>query len=208
MELTMSSSRVSITVRCSSLRLHAREEPGDFGNPYTLATDAAGDLFVNDIGWIGEVAAGTGIQTDVNNYNLDEGGIATDAAGNLFLEEGYGLVEVNSAEPPTFDFGSVAVGSTSSPQSLTLQNVGTVPLTAVPPGLTVGTGFLQVPGSGTPADCTSSFSLALGATCNLSIVFAPQVAGTIKGAATFTDNALNQSPSASQIVKLKGTGIQ
>jgi len=187
---------------------HALEEPGDFGAPYTLATDAAGDLYVNDIGWIGEVAAGTGIETDVNYYNLGEGGIATDAGGNLFLEEGYGLVEVNSAEPPTFDFGSVAVGSTSSPQSLTLQNVGTLPLNAVPPGLAIGAGFLQVPGSGTPPDCTSSFSLAPGATCNLSIVFAPQVVGTIKGTATFTDDALNRSPSAGQIVKLKGTGIQ
>jgi hypothetical protein len=67
---------------------------------------------------------------------------------------------------------------------------------------------LQVPGSGTPADCTSSFSLTPGARCNLSIVFAPQVAGTIKGTATFTDNALNRTPSASQSVNLRGIGAQ
>ena len=106
------------------------------------------------------------------------------------------------------DFGKVAVGSTSAPQSVTIQNVGNQPLTAIAPGLIVGTNFLQVPGSGTPADCTSSFSLTPGARCNLSIVFAPQVEGTIKGTATFTDNALNRIPSASQSVKLMGIGIQ
>ena len=140
--------------------------------------------------------------------NLGQSGIAADAAGNLFLEVGNTLVEVQSSHPTTLNFGKIAVGSTSQPQSVTIQNVGTQLLSAVSPGLIIGTNFLQVPGSGAPADCTSSFSLAPGATCNLSIVFAPQAVGTITGAATFTDNALNKIPSASQSVKLRGIGIQ
>jgi hypothetical protein len=95
-----------------------------------------------------------------------------------------------------------------APQSITIQNIGNQPLNAIAPGLIVGTDFLLVAGSGTPADCTSTFTLTPGASCNLSIVFAPHAVGTIKGTATFTDNALNKIPSASQSVKLKGIGIQ
>jgi hypothetical protein len=186
---------------------------GSFIIPSAVAVDAAGDVFVFDGGLSGiyEVAANDGSQTLVVNSPWGSP-LALDAAGNLFFASGpinnYTLMEVKGWEPAMLDFGKVAVGSTSAPQSVTIQNVGNQPLTAIAPGLIVGTNFLQVPGSGTPADCTSSFSLTPGARCNLSIVFAPQVAGTIKGTATFTDNALNRIPSASQSVKLRGIGIQ
>lgn len=189
------------------------ETVGNFGNASGVAVDAAGDVFVSDGGFGGngiyEVAAGGGNQTLVVSGPW-EGSIASDAAGDLFFPGATGntLAEAKGSVPAALDFGKIAVGSTSAPQSITIQNVGNQPLNAVPPGLSIGTGFLQVAGSGTPADCTSSFSLAPGATCNLSIVFAPQIVGTIKGTATFTDNALNKTPSASQSVKLRGTGIQ
>jgi hypothetical protein len=97
--------------------------------------------------------------------------------------------------------------STDSPKSVTAQNIGNQSLNAVAPGLTVGTNFTKVAGSGTPADCTSSFSLAAGASCNLSIDFVPTVAGPISSAAVFTDNALNTSPSAMQSITLTSTGV-
>jgi hypothetical protein len=183
------------------------ETVGNFNNPSSVAVDAAGDVLVVD-GGIYEVASNGSESLLVDGpFGVP---IALDAAGNFFFSgAGYTtLEEVKGSVPAALDFGKIAVGSTSAPQSITLQNVGNQPLNAVPPGLSIGTGFLQVAGSGTPADCTSSFSLAPGATCNLSIVFAPQVVGTIKGTATFTDNALNKTPSASQSVKLRGTGIQ
>ena len=185
---------------------------GAFIIPSGVAVDAAGDVFVVDGGQNGiyEVAASDGSQTLV--VNGPDHPLALDAAGNLFFAGGpinnNPLEEVKGSQPATLDFGKIAVGTTSAPQSVTIQNVGNQPLTAIAPGLIVGTNFLQVPGSGTPADCTSSFSLTPGARCNLSIVFAPQVAGTIKGTATFTDNALNRIPSASQSVKLIGIGIK
>jgi sugar lactone lactonase YvrE len=180
--------------------------------PSGVAVDAAGDVFVVDGGQNGiyEVAASDGSQTLVVNGPGDP--LALDAAGNLFFAGGpinnNPLEEVKGSRPATLDFGKIVVGSSSAPQSLTIQNVGNQPLTAIAPGLIVGTNFLQVPGSGTPADCTSSFSLTPGARCNLSVVFAPQVAGAITAAATFTDNALNRTPSASQSVNLRGIGVQ
>jgi hypothetical protein len=135
-----------------------------------------------------------------------------DGAGNVFFgNNNYQapvLAEAKGSVAATLFFGKTAIGSTSAPQSITIQNVGTQPLNAVAPGLIVSTNFVQVTGPGTPADCSSTFALAPGALCNLSIVFAPQMLGTVRGMATFTDNALNKIPSASQSVTLDGTGIQ
>jgi len=69
----------------------------------------------------------------------------------------------------------------------------------------VGANFVQVPGSGTPADCAANFSLAPGASCNLSISFQPTVAGSLTANAVLTDNSLN-GRSPSQSVSLTGTG--
>jgi Abnormal spindle-like microcephaly-assoc'd, ASPM-SPD-2-Hydin len=182
---------------------------GEFFSPFGVAADAAGDVYVTDGNFnpngIYQVPAGGGSQIQVVSGPW-EVSIATDAAANLFFPTNAGLGEMNASVPAVLDFGKVAVGSTSAPQSITIQNVGNQPLNAVAPGLVIGTNFLQVPGSGAPADCTSAFSLAPGASCNLSMVFAPQVVGKINGTATFTDNALNAIPSVSQGVVLKGVG--
>jgi hypothetical protein len=112
-------------------------------------------------------------------------------------------VELQRSQPPILSFAATAVGSTSSdsPQSLTIQNAGNAPLAET--ALTVGVNFQQVPGSGTPADCTSTFSLAPGESCNLSISFIPQTFGNLQSLAVLTNNALN-SP---QSISLSGTGI-
>jgi hypothetical protein len=93
-------------------------------------------------------------------------------------------------------FASTAVRSTStdSPQSVTIENIGNQSLNAIAPGLMIGTNFAQVAGTGTPADCTSSFALAPGATCNLSISFEPVASGPLQSAAVLTDNSLNGNP--------------
>ena len=72
--------------------------------------------------------------------------------------------------------------------------------------MTIGANFVQVAGSGTLADCTASFSLAPGTSCNLSISFTPKVSGSIQSSAVLTDNSLNGNP-AMQIIALTGTGV-
>jgi sugar lactone lactonase YvrE len=179
--------------------------------PESVAVDGAGDVYITDQNnnRVIEVPAGGSPQTTVmSGLNLPEG-IAVDAAGDVFIadENNQRVVEVQSSKPPTLNFGTTDLGSTSAPQSVTVQNIGNQPLNAVSPGLVVkGPNFLQVAGSGTPADCTSSFALAPGATCNLSISFQPTTGGALTSTATFTDNALNTSPSVSQGIALQGTG--
>lgn len=183
---------------------------GGFGNPSAVAVDAAGDVYVVD-GGIFEVAPDGSESLVVENpfggpFGVQE---AIDAEGNLFFPSatGYSMTELKASVPATLNFGKIAVGSISAPQSVTIQNIGNQPLNAVAPGLVIGANFQQVPGSGSPADCTASFALAPGASCNLSIVFAPQTTGTIRDTATFKDNALNNAPAASQSVPLEGIGI-
>src|SRR5450631_754688 len=182
--------------------------------PLGVAVDGAGDVFIADFynSRVVEVPAGGGAQTTVGSGLSYPTGVAVDGAGDVFIADFYGsrVVEVQRAQPPTLSFASTAVGSTSSdsPQSVTIQNVGNQPLNAVTPGLVVGgPNFLQVAGPGTPADCTNTFALTPGAACNLSISFAPQTIGPLTAAATFTDNALNTIPSASQTIALQGTGV-
>src|SRR5271157_4152202 len=184
--------------------------------PVGAAVDGAGDVFIADTGnnrvvevpWTG---TSYGAQTTVRSGLNTPWDVAVDGAGDVFIaDEGNSrVVEVQRSEAPTLSFAATEVGSTStdSPQSVTVQNIGNQSLAAVSPGLSIGaTSFAQVAGSGTPADCTSSFSLEPGASCNLSVSFIPQTTGSIVSAATFTDNALNAT-AATQSVSLSGTGI-
>jgi sugar lactone lactonase YvrE len=94
-----------------------------------------------------------------------------------------------------------------------LQNIGNQTLNANSLGLFINDpyanpapDFVQVPGSGTPADCTTAFSLGPGAACNLSVDFDPQSSGAIQAVAQFFDNALNNRFLRNRFA-LSGTGV-
>ncbi len=182
-------------------------------SPYGVAVDGAGDVFIADNGnsRVVEVPAGGGAQTTLGSGLSSPYGVAVDGAGDVFIAD-FGasqVVEVQRSEPPTLSFATTLEGNTStdSPQSVTVQNIGNQSLNAVSPGLSIGsTSFVQVAGSGVPPDCTSSFALAPGANCNLSVSFTPHTTGNIVSAATFTDNALNAA-AASQSITLQGSGL-
>jgi sugar lactone lactonase YvrE len=186
---------------------------GGLDQPTEVAVDGAGNVFVADFdgGRILEVPADGSSPTTVGSGMYDPFDMALDGVGNVFIMD-WGnsrVVKVQRSQPPTMSFAPTVAGLTSvdSPQSVFIQNIGNQPLDAVTPGLVVGgPNFVQVAGSGTPADCTTSFSLAPGASCNVSISFEPQSVGNLTAAAIFTDNALNTIPSATKSVTLQGTG--
>jgi hypothetical protein len=191
-----------------------------FDLPNGVAVDGSGNVFVADYfhNAVKEIVAVNGVVSSSSTVNtIGSGftlpiGVAVDGSGNVFVAD-YGnnaVKEIDRSDPPTLSFASTLVGSTSSdsPQSVLFQNSGNQQLTAT--SLTVGANFGHVPGSGTPEDCTvgtASFSLAPGASCNLSISFTPTASGPLSSAATFTDNALNLNP-ATQSISLQGTGLQ
>jgi hypothetical protein len=182
--------------------------------PFGVAVDAAGDVFGADPGLsaVVEVPVGctsAGCQITVLSNGIYPYAVTVDEAGNVYAPDinTSQVYVLNRDQIPSLTFASTNVGSTSSdsPQSVILQNIGNQPLSAVSSGLTVtGPNFAQVAGSGTPADCTGSFSLNPGQECNVSIIFAPTTAGNpLTSTAVFTDNAA----SATQSVALSGVGV-
>ena len=89
-------------------------------------------------------------------------------------------------------FGDQLVGSTSSPQTVTLTNPASAPVA-----------ITSIVTSGDFAETnTCGDSLAAGASCTISVFFAPTAAGTRTGLLTLTDGASNSPQTAS----LSGTG--
>ena len=98
--------------------------------------------------------------------------------------------------PTSLTFASQAVGTSSTVQSFTIKNNGTASLliSSIAPTTSDFTETNTCPISPT--------SLAVGATCTVSVTFTPVTTGTRPGAITVTDNAAG-SP---QSVALTGTG--
>ena len=216
---------VKIPAGCTSALCQTLVGVGWVG-PQSVAVDAAGDVIVADpyLTIDGQIDAGgvvevpAGCTTSSCQILLWSGGaydpffVAVTAAGQIFIatDGTPPIIEVNQPQAPSLAFNTTYVGFTSddSPKSLTFQNIGNQTLNAISPGLVViEPNFVQVPGSGTSADCTSTFSLTPGADCNVSVRFSPQAAGLLNSTTAFTDNALNGAP-AQQVVALSGGALE
>ena len=92
----------------------------------------------------------------------------------------------------SLNFGSQNVGTTSSPQTLTLTNAG---------GGTLTISSIMISGDFAQTDNCGS-SLAPGASCTFNVTFTPTAYGTRIGSITVTDSALG-SP---QFISLSGVG--
>ncbi len=91
-------------------------------------------------------------------------------------------------------FGNVVVSTTSAAQTLTLHNTGSAALTGVVVVVTA-------PFSRSGGTCTAT--LNAGATCTITVAFAPTAAGAATGTATITGSVIvTGSP-----VALSGTGV-
>jgi Abnormal spindle-like microcephaly-assoc'd, ASPM-SPD-2-Hydin len=105
--------------------------------------------------------------------------------------------------PTSLTFSAQSVGTTSSPQTVTVLNYSTSTVTLSSIGASGN--FAIVPGGASP--CSSTVSAAVGQTpgsCTFTVTFTPSATGLIKGAATVSHNAAgNNSP---QVVSLSGTG--
>ncbi|SHL25334.1 choice-of-anchor D domain-containing protein [Actinacidiphila paucisporea] len=99
---------------------------------------------------------------------------------------------VLNANPANLSFGGTVVGSTAAPQTVTVTNSGTTAATVS--GVTATGDFTQT------NNCSS---LAVGASCAVTVTFKPTAGGTRNGTLTLTSNA-NNSPTA---VALSGAGI-
>src|SRR5262249_37187650 len=134
---------------------------------------------------------------------------AVDPAGNFLVVQNptTTVLKLQRTGPPApLSFATTNDGSTSadSPKSVEITNSGNQPLTVS--SLTISAHFAQQFTSGSFADCGSSFTLAPGASCNLSIKFVPVDGGLIQGYAALTDDTDNNT-NAVQSIRLSGTGL-
>jgi archaellum component FlaF (FlaF/FlaG flagellin family) len=98
--------------------------------------------------------------------------------------------------PASINFGTVSVGSSSAPKSVSVANVS---------GGTITISGIMVSGTD-PSDFTETNtcgkSLAAGKTCTVSVTFTPTTTGTLSGNVTVKDT----DPTSPQKILLSGTG--
>jgi sugar lactone lactonase YvrE len=183
--------------------------------PQGITVDGNGNVYIadsNNARVLKEtLSGGTYTQSVLPATGLNQPkGLAVDGSGNVYISNNGSSVVLKEdyADAPTLTFAApTAVGSTDTTDgamSVQIENIGNQTLTNIAPGLVVAANFAQVPGSGTPADCTATFSLAADASCNISVEFEPTT-NTANGSVTLTDNNLNAAPSTTQTIPLIST---
>ncbi len=98
-----------------------------------------------------------------------------------------------SLSPTSLTFASQTVGTTSAAQIVTLKNIGNASLSITSIG--VSGNFAETNNCGS--------TLAVSASCTVSVTFTPTATGTRKGAISFTDNGA----SSPQKLSLSGTAV-
>ncbi len=176
-----------------------------------LGLDAAGTLYVAapgvSDGVLRYAAAGNGAYQSLSTIAgfARPGGVALDGAGNLYVTAeangSIGLFRLDVADPETLTFALTATGNRTAAQTVTLTNIGNVPLSLS--GIATSSPNFLVDAATTT--CTASGSLALAASCVAGVAFDPQLAGPITGTLNITDNTLNQL-GAVQTVQLNAAG--
>ena len=196
-----------------------------FSSFYGIAVDGNGNVFVpywNGHGVIAEITAASGYTT----INTLASGLpqiqnaAVDGKGNIYLlpYSPGSVLKLDLADAPTLNFASTPMDSTSSPQTVTVENIGNADLSFPAPATgdnpSIATGFTLDSSSG--ADCqlvasgaSSPGTLAAGASCLLPVTFAPTSVASYNGSTlTISDDALNASAPnyTTQTITLNGTG--
>ncbi len=162
--------------------------PGSISGNFTLSNNCvsvpAGAACSFSVTFVPTVAA-TSTGTVVINYTVGT------FAGQLTLPlTGIGAAPGVTLAPPTVAFGSQAVGTTSSTQSITLTNSGTSVLQGI--SIAASGDFAQIN--------TCPNSAGVGASCTITLSFTPVAIGSRSGTIAITDNI------GTQIAVLSGTG--
>ncbi len=117
---------------------------------------------------------------------------------------GTGTASVVSLSPSTYTFASQTVGTTSSPETITLTNTGNIALTIT--GVTLGgtnSGDFGLTNGCPLSPSTLGISGSGNNSCTISVTFTPSASGTRTASISIADNATAGSP---QAVSLSGTG--
>jgi len=190
---------------------------GGFNFPEGVAVDGSGNVYVGDEQAVKEMPAGCSssscVTTLASGFNPVRG-VTVDSSGNVYVADGNDneVKEVTRATPPSLNFSTPTpvntIDTTDGPLSVTVANIGNATLSFLPDPFATED-FGQTAGSGSPVDCSDNGTVDAGASCNLSIQFAPVQNSLgqptpLNEAIVLYDNSLNNS-SAQQIIGVHGT---
>ena len=180
-------------------------------NPQGVAVDGNGNLYIVDSGHRRIVqltpgGAGSVVQTPGVTLGTIMYGATVDASGNVYaVDWSNNRVTKVSVAGAALSFANTTIGTTSSdsPKTATVTNLGNETLTmSANPIYTAD--FSE--NSSDANLCTVSTSLDPGEACDVSVVFTPQLAGSLSANVVLTNNHLNGTH-ATQNVAVTGTGL-
>jgi trimeric autotransporter adhesin len=202
-----------------------------------VAVDGAGNIYIADLfnNRVRMVSAGTGLISTIagngtKGYSGDGGpatsaelsnpsGVFVDGDGNIYIGDAGNFVvrEVNVKAASINFLTATGVGTTDTtdgPQTITVNNIGSSPLTfPVPatgtnPTISSAAGFTEDSSETCPnlSATSSAATLASGSNCTYVVDFAPVVVGTNSGSLVLSNNDLNISNST-QSIALSGNGV-
>jgi hypothetical protein len=196
----------------------------ELNSPNNAVEDAAGNIYIADTGnsvlrrvdaYTGDIStiAGNGTAGYTGNNGAatsaelnSPAGIALGTGANVYLVDANAdvLRKINTgSENGILAFGNQVINTTSASLTLAVTNTGNQSLIFT--ALTVPTYFTQVAGKQT--DCSSTTTLATGASCYLRLTFTPTAVGNVSETLTVTSNALNVAGTTSTAT-LTGTGVE
>jgi sugar lactone lactonase YvrE/uncharacterized membrane protein len=177
-----------------------------FVEPSGVALDGEGNVYVSDSGnsTVKEILALGGYKTvkTLTSGLHSPYAVAVNGAGNVFVAdtENNSIDKLDFADAPSLSFANTVVGSTSSPQTVTVENVGNASLDFF--AISYPANFPE--SSQETTDCKATTALSENQSCTLTIDFSPLTTGSLTGLLVLTDNALNGAP-ATQDISLSGT---
>jgi hypothetical protein len=175
----------NLTLNISSIAL-AGTNPGDFVESSTCGSSLAPNGACSVTVQFAPIATGT--RSAAVTLTDDAG----DSPQSISLT-GTGIQAAGSLSGSSLTFTSQNMGTTSAPQSVTLNNTGSAPLTIS--SIATSGDF------GETNNCGSSVAISTG--CTIQVTFTPTAGGTRTGTLTITDS----DPSSPQTVSLTGAGV-
>ena len=169
--------------------------------PLTISSIAATGDFSQTSNCAGSLAAGANCSINITFTPTAAGSrqgtltVSDNAATNpqTVSLTGTGIAPQAVLSPTSLSFGDHYVGTTSSPQTVTLSNNGSVAIAIS--GISTSGDFAQTNSCGS--------TLAAGTSCSITVTFAPETSGNRPGTLTVSDNA-SGSP---QTVSISGNGL-